>query len=149
MEGLTSVIVLFIFACFIYRDLVRHRPQFYAAFACVLVVILFNTLAATILNVNFTRFVLFLTGVLQAAAILLLAMSVGGLSASAFAGEARGALDALRRGGDDRPVIVPLTGEVPKAREYRDDYGQADVPPVVSPAPRAARREEGGSIPLE
>jgi hypothetical protein len=46
-------------------------------------------------------------------------------------------------------VIVPLTGEMPKPREYRDDYGQHDVPPIGSPGAPAARRDEGGRIPLE
>ena len=45
MEGVTTAIVGFIFVCMALPRLVKNRPQFYAAFAAVVLIVLFDTLA--------------------------------------------------------------------------------------------------------
>ena len=56
MQGVTTAIVAFIFVCVIWPHLVRNRPQFYAALAAVLVVLLLDSLAAMIGSDGFKTF---------------------------------------------------------------------------------------------
>jgi hypothetical protein len=140
MEGVTTAIVAFIFVCIVYPHLVKNRPQFWAALAFVLLVILIQSLATVIGSGGFSRFAFAFTGLLQIGAILLLVLSAGGLTVKELTDDLSRSIDVVRRGGEKETIIVPLTGEQPKPRSR--DAGEA--------GPRSPRRTEGdSSIPME
>jgi hypothetical protein len=118
LEGVTTAIVLFIFACVLYPKLVRNKTQFYAAFAAILLVIVLHSLGVMLRNaVGFQVFAGAATGLLQVAAILLLFSAAGGLSVKDLAGEMARAYEVMRRGEEEKEVIIPITGEMPRPRQ--------------------------------
>jgi hypothetical protein len=161
MEGVTTAIVAFILACVIFPRVVKNKPQYYGALACVLLVILFGALNMMVGAVGFTRFVYVMTALLQIGAILLLILSAGGLSMRDLAGELADTIEVVRRGGE-KEIIVPLRGEKPGAgraereawREERVGPGRIDLDaemdsPRAPPAPAEPRREDDDrGIPL-
>jgi hypothetical protein len=171
MEGVTTAIVAFIFACVIFPHLVKNKTQFYGAFSCVIVVILLHSLNTMIGRVGFQVFAGAVTGLLQAAAIVLLFLSAGGLTLRELGGELSRAYEVIRRGENEKTVIVPLTGEMPKPRgeqpATRDiddeiEEGRIDLPPSAGwpakptpggpemPPPRQRPASgDSSSIPLE
>ena len=161
MDGITAAMVGFVFVCIIFPRLVKHTAQFYAAFGLIVLMMLLASLAAIFGSEKFTRFALAVGGLMQVASLLLLVLSTGGLSIGELAGEFKGAFEAIRSGGDaNKPVIVPLTGERPRARTVDDDVEAArvvhtietpagGVPPVVPPPPAPRRPDDTGAIPLE
>src|SRR5688572_12897362 len=109
MEGVTTAIVGFIFVCVVFPHLVKNKPQWYAALAAVVVVIFFHALRfAFIESTGLLRFTGFITGMLQIVAILLLILSAGGLSAGELAGEMKRAYEVIRRGEEEKEIIIPL-----------------------------------------
>src|SRR5215213_3047601 len=129
MEGVTTAIVAFIFVCVVYPQLVKNKTQFYAAFAAVLFIILLHSLSAMIGSAGFQVFAGFLTGLLQLGAVLLLFTSCGGVSFRELGGEMSRAFEVIRRGEDEKTIIVPLTGEMPKPRKQAA-AAQSDEPIV-------------------
>jgi hypothetical protein len=122
MEGVTTAIVAFLFVCVVFPNLVKNKPQWYAALAAVIVVIFFNALRFAFMeSVGLLRFTGFITGMLQIGAILLLVLSTGGLSPRELAGEMKRAYEVIRRGEEEKEVIIPITGEQPRPREDRVD----------------------------
>lgn len=117
MEGVTTAIVAFIFVCIVYPHLVKNRPQFYAALAAIILVIVLNSLGTMISTDKFWRFVGATDGLLQVAAILLLVLSAGGLTVQQLASDIGKTIDVVRRGGEKETIIVPLRGDQPKPRE--------------------------------
>jgi len=136
MEGITTVIVAFIFACIAFPHLVKSRPQFNAALGLALVIILLNALAG--FSIDLAKFIFFISGLLQVTAILMLVMSTGGQSLSDLKGEMTETIEMVRRGGEREEIIVPLKGEQPKARVRE---------PAVQRKP--TRPAEDSSIPLD
>src|SRR5688572_4551996 len=137
MEGVTTAIVAFIFVCVVYPNIVKHKTQFYAAFIALLVIILLHSL-----NIMFGResagFQVFagaVTGLLQLGAILLLFMSCGGVSLRDIAGEMANVVEVIRRGEEEKTVIVPLSGEMPKPRQQ----SSASTPSSGSDVPVAEK----------
>ena len=121
MEGVTTAIVAFLFVCVVFPSLVKNKAQWYAALAAVVFVILLHALRSVFPNNDWLRgFTGFMTGLLQVGAILLLILSVGGLSVRDLAGDMKRAYEVIRRGEEEKEVIIPLTGEQPRAREERD-----------------------------
>src|SRR5688572_6781645 len=116
MEGVTTAIVAFIFACVIFPHLVKNKTQFYGAFAAVLFIILLHSLNTMIGSVGFQVFAGALTGILQVCAIVLLFLAAGGLTLRELGAEMGRAYEVIRRGENEKTVIVPLTGEMPKPR---------------------------------
>lgn len=118
MQGVTTAIVAFIFACLVWPHLVKHKPQFYAALGLVLVVILFDAIGQMSLEESgaLHRVMYVLAALVQILTILLLVLCVGGLTVREFAGEVASTIDVIRH-GEQKPVIVPMTGEVPKAKQ--------------------------------
>jgi hypothetical protein len=165
LEGVTTAIVAFIFVCVVYPHLVKHKTQFYAAFTAVLVIILLHSLNVMIGSVGFQVFAGFLTGVLQVGAIVLLFMAAGGVTLREIGGEMARAYEVIRRGEEEKTVIIPLTGERPKPRQQPgsrapvavdddDDDGpvgeKIDLPPNAGWPTRPDDRKSGdSSIPLE
>ena len=162
MEGVTTAIVAFILACLVFPKVVKNKPQYYAAVGIILVVILFSALAGmTSQTSGFRKFVLLLTAVLQMGAIFLLILSAGGLTVKDLAGDLADTFEVIRRGGEDKEIIIPRTGETPRPRrrdaapgDDEDRPGRIDLdaelrsshpPPPTAPPPPAAPRSAGAS----
>jgi hypothetical protein len=119
MEGVTTVIVAFIFVCVVYPHLVKNRPQFYGAFAAILLVILIES-GAKVFEANPEKspgVIFAISGLLQIMAILLMFMSCGGVSLADLSADLGKTIEVVRRGGEKETIIVPLTGERPKERD--------------------------------
>lgn len=118
MEGVTTALVGFIFVCVVYPQLVKNRPQYYAALAFICVIILLDGLARMLSSSAFGVFVYAVTAFLQVCTILLLFLSAGGITWRELAGDMSNAFEVIRRGGE-KEVIIPLTGAQPKPRAER------------------------------
>ena len=156
MHGVTTAIVAFILACLIFPKVVKNKPQYYAAVGIILAVILFDALGRVVAATGFTRFVWILTAVLQIGAIFLLILSAGGLTLKDLAGDLADTFEVIRRGGEEKEIIIPRSGQPPKPRKMRDAYddeedrpGRIDLdaelrashpPPPVAPPPPAQPR---------
>jgi hypothetical protein len=112
VEGVTSAIVAFLFVCVVFPRLVKNKPQYYAAFAAILLVILLSGLERVIATLSFMAFAAFTTAVLQVSAMILLILAVGGLTWRQLVGEVNEAIDEFRQTGKHEPE-VNLRGEVP------------------------------------
>lgn len=151
MQGVTTAIVAFIFACIIWPHLIKHRSQFYGAVALLLAIILFDCIAhmsggpdATATDLHpvglsaLQRFCYVVVALLQIAAIVVLIMSTGGQTLSEIAGEMHKTIDVVRRGGEAETLVVPIKGEQPRPRER-----------VTAIPPAPARPPEDTSIPMD
>jgi hypothetical protein len=169
MHGVTTAIVAFILACLIFPQVVKNKPQYYAAVGLVLLVILFEAIARMVNAPGFFKFVTLLTAIFQMAALFLLILSAGGLTVRDLAGDLADTFEVIRRGGE-KEIIIPRRGETPKPRARRDDYDEdrparidldaemraSHPPPPAAPPPgsptsppAAPRRDdEEGGIPL-
>ena len=127
MEGVTTALVAFIFVCVVYPRLVKNKPQFYAALAAVVIIILLNSLNTMIGTAGFQVFSGAATGLLQAAAVLLLFLSAGGITLRELSSDMARAYEVIRRGEEEKEVIVPLTGQVPKPKPEASD----EAPPRI------------------
>lgn len=124
LEGVTTALVLFVFACVLLPQMVKNKTQFYAAFTSVLLVILLHSLRLMLYNsVGFQVFSGAAIGLLQLAAIVLLFVSAGGISFKELGGDMAKAYEVIRRGEEEKTVIIPITGDV-----------QAKRPPVRADA---------------
>jgi hypothetical protein len=143
MEGVTTAIVAFLFVCVVFPNLVKNKPQWYAALAAVVFLILLHALRSIFPGSDWLRaFTGFMTGLLQIAAILLLILSAGGLTVRELAGDLKRAYEVIRRGEEEKEVIIPISGEQPRPREEREDRVVLEV--------GAERKEPGDQrIPLE
>jgi hypothetical protein len=120
MEGVTTAIVAFIFACLVWPDIVKNKAQFYSSIALVLLIVLFDAIGHMPDKESALPHVMYvLAAILQMLAILVLVMCVGGLSPRELAGEVSETIDTLRH-GESKPVLVPLKGEQPMPREERE-----------------------------
>ena len=162
MHGVTTAIVAFILACLIFPHVVKNKPQYYAAVGLVLLVILFEAIARMVNAPGFFKFVTLLTAIFQMAALFLLILSAGGLSVKDLAGDLADTIEVVRRGDQNKEIIIPLRGEVPGAgrarreamRETeREGPGRITLDMPTAPPPQPARRdgegdEDRGGIPL-
>jgi hypothetical protein len=155
MEGVTTALIGFIFVCVVYPQLIKTRPQFYAALGFVCLIILLDALARMSGSAGFVGFIYAVNAFLQVGAILLLFLAAGGLTWRQLAGDMGNAIEVIRRGGE-KEVIVPITGAVPKPRAARaeptperiviNDPPAKSRPPAVTPTAAPAVDEK---IPLE
>ena len=164
MHGVTTAIVAFILACLIFPKVVKNKPQYYAAVGLILLVILFDAIARMVNAAGFFKFVVLLTAVFQMAAIFLLILSAGGLTVKDLAGDLADTFEVIRRGGEEKEIIIPRTGEQPKPKRipnpYDEDEGRparidldaelraSHPPPPAAPPPAAKRPDDEGGIPL-
>ena len=151
MEGVTTAIVLFLFACLAMPHLIKNRTQYYVALWCAIGIIGVSTLRTMIPSAGFIVFGGFVIGVLQITAVLMLVLCVGGMTMQSMAGEMKGAYEVIRRGEQEKEVIIPLTGQKPKPRDREDDEtpvininSPPPAPPPSSPPP-----DHNSSIPME
>ena len=118
MEGVTTAIVAFIFACLIWPHIIKHKPQFYSAVGMILLVILFDAIGHIHKDTSLSAVMYVFVALLQIMTILLLLLCVGGLTVAELRNEVSETVQAIRRGNvEDKPVLVPLRGEVPMPRE--------------------------------
>lgn len=121
MQGVTTALVAFIFFCVIFPERVKNRPQFYAALGLICAIILLDALAAIISSTGFRMFAYFAIAGLQIGTTLILFMAAGGLSWNELKGEFGNAYEVIRRGGEEKEIIIPLTGAKPKPRDVDED----------------------------
>jgi hypothetical protein len=140
MEGVTAAIVAFLLTCVVFPTIVKNKPQYYAAFAAMLLVILLSGLEAVISTGAFHALATFLICLLQISALILLILSCGGLSWDELTGEVSEAIEVIRRGESEKEVIVPLRGEQPAVKP------DAPGPPEK---PQVKVQDAGGSVPME
>jgi hypothetical protein len=124
LDGVTTVLTAFVFVCLIMPTLVKHRSQFYAALACVAGIIAVHTL--TLLFGAFT-FGPVVIGGLQLLALLLMVLSVGGLTVRELGDEMARAYEVIRRGETEKETIIPI-GDKPAAAP-RKATAKGDEPP--------------------
>ncbi|HZZ44496.1 MAG TPA: hypothetical protein VFE58_16290 [Tepidisphaeraceae bacterium] len=151
MQGITTAIVAFIFVCMAMPKLVKNRAQFYAAFVAILLMIALDMLGHMFAggaepSSALIKFVYVGTAILQIAAIVLLMLAAGGLSPTEFAGELAGAYEVIRRGGEEKEIIIPLDSQI-----NRPPGSVAPGKPFVPPAAEQHRSytldEAGNEIP--
>jgi hypothetical protein len=113
LDGVTTVLVGFLFVCLIFPRMVKNRPQYYAAMAAIIGIILLHTL--TLMFSQSSGLLTFggvFTGLLQIATLILLVLSVGGLSMRELAGEMADAYEVIRRGETQKEVVIPISGQM-------------------------------------
>jgi hypothetical protein len=158
LDGVTTVLVAFLFVCLIFPSIVKNRPQYYAALAAMILVLLLHTL--TLMLRKSEGFIVpagVFTGILQIVALILLVLSVGGLTARQLAGDMARAYEVMRRGETQKEVIIPIGGgggggrraaaEEDERHVYHidDDQPTGNIETKATPA-RGEDRDE--SIPL-
>src|SRR4051812_28445998 len=134
MEGVTTALVAFIFVCVIYPRLVKNKTQFYAALAFVILIILLHSLSVMIGTVGFQVFAGAATGLLQVGAILLLFLSAGGITLKELSSDMARAYEVIRRGEEEKTVIIPIGGEMPRPRQQASGETRPPEPtPEITP----------------
>ncbi len=147
LDGVTTVLVAFLFVCLAMPTMVKNRPQWYMALAAVVGVIVLHVLS--LMMPSFLTLFTVGVGALQIVALLLLVLCVGGLTAKQLAGDMARAYEVMRRGETEKEVIIPIGDQVPGSRRGRQEPPQK-VYRVDSPPARPAVRddEDDDSIPI-
>ena len=149
MHGVTAALVAFLFVCVVFPNLIRNRPQYYAGFGLVCLIIFCDAIAYATSPGRFAVVMYFLNALFQIGAICVLFLSAGGITWRDLGGEMLHAFEVIRRGEDQKEVIVPLRGEQPKRKE------DAEAPPEripldeVEPQRPAPPVDETGTRPPE
>jgi hypothetical protein len=126
LDGVTTVLVGFLFVCLIFPRMVKNRPQYYAAMAAIVGIILLHTMTLMFGSSGILSFAAVFTGLLQVATLILLVLSVGGLSMRELAGEMADAYEVIRRGETQKEVVIPISGQM-----KRRPSAAAAAPPAV------------------
>ncbi len=156
MDGVTTAIVLFVFTCVLFPRLIASRPQYYAALVMTLLIIVLKPIAAMGFG---DRGLYVALGFLQAATVLLLFLSAGGLTVRGLSSEMMGAFEVIRRGETEKEIIIPSGGRKEPRRTARDTVGEpgqpidlttdgSDAYPSRRNKPKPAE-DEDGPIPLD
>ena len=150
MQGVTTALVAFIFFCVIFPERVKNRPQFYAALGFICGIVMLDAISYSLMPSKFAVFAYFAIAFLQIGEILLLFMAAGGLTWNELKGELGNAYEVIRRGGEEKEVIIPLTGQMPRQRDAGDDAPgeRISIDSPASPSSSRQRPEQPG-IPLE
>ena len=160
LGGVTTALVLFVFACLLYPSAIKNKAQFYAGFTGVLLILLIYSLDVMIRSAGFQVFGGALTGLLQLFSLVMFFMAAGGLSVGELGEEMKGAFEVMRRGESEKTVIIPLSGQVAKREPGAEGQDLARPEPQEPsridlsgeggwPAKPEPKRDEGSSIPLE
>src|SRR5256885_11798508 len=86
LDGVTTACLLFLFTCLVIPNFIKNRTQYYAAFGCVLGIILINTIALMIGSARFNVFAGVVVGFLQFLAELTLVLCAGGMNGKTLPG---------------------------------------------------------------
>jgi hypothetical protein len=147
MTSVTTAIVGFIFVCIIFPHLIRSRAQYFIAVGLVLVTMLLQGLATMIGNPTFGRFVSAMGIFMEAFAVILLILCAGGLSIGTFASEMGNAVEVLRRGGEEKEVIIPLPESMQKFKREKEEAPR--VREEIGTPPPAKPRADDGPISMD
>jgi predicted PurR-regulated permease PerM len=121
MDGINTAVVGYLLLCMLWPHLVKSKAYYYLSLAAVLLYILLSALGACFAGYGISRAIAVVATLTCGFALVLAVLASGGLTIREFAGEMGSAFDAFRRGEDqDKPVIVPITGEQPKKRDEAD-----------------------------
>lgn len=161
-DGVKTAIIGFIFICIVFPHVIKSKPQYYMALASVLLSMFFQILIALFASDPYHGFgsvCTIFSHFLDMLAILLLVMAAGGLSVKDLAGDMARAYEVMRRGEEEKEIIIPLPDQfrverAPPARPKADDEGHtryAIDDPAESPPSADKEHKPGpdGSIPLE
>jgi hypothetical protein len=141
LDGVTTVLVAFVFFCMAFPDRVKNRPQFYAGFAAVGGIIVIHTLSLMFsASPGFITFSAVFTGVLQLGGMILFVLSVGGLSAKELAAEMARSYEVIRRGETQKEVIIPIGDQVRKSTRAEPAAKVYEYPPAEK---KPADHDEG------
>ncbi len=111
--GVTTAIVAFCFVCVVFPHIVKNKTQFYAGFTSVLLIILIHSLAIMLYtSPGFQVFAGAATCLLQIIAIIALFLSAGGVTLKQLGGDMARAYEVIRRGEEERTVIIPIHGDM-------------------------------------
>ncbi len=152
LDGVTTALVAFVLVGLIMPNIIRKRREFYAIVWMVIAIILFHTLTVMLQSAGFTVFAGVITGLLQAIGFGLAVMSTGGLKAKELGGELLKSYEVMRRGSEEKEVIIPLEGQQP--RKKTDDSESViytiDTPPAEGAGPPGPAKPPSGegSIPM-
>lgn len=151
MSGVTTALVLFVLGCLLYPSAIRNRTQFYAGFVAVLLIVLLFSLDVMIRQPGFQVFCGAVTGLLQLFALLMFFLSAGGMSVGELAGDLKRAYEVVRRGEEEKTIIIPLSGQKPRAAGSDSPASATRADDEILPRDAAPPKppETGGSIPLE
>lgn len=116
LEGVTTVIAAFLLFCFIKPELVKNRTQFMAAFGGLVLIVLLHGLTVMAKYPALAVVAGVFTTLLQVADLILIALFCGGLSFRQFGSDVGRAYEVIRRGEEEKEVIIPLTGQQPLPR---------------------------------
>jgi hypothetical protein len=144
LDGVTTVLVAFVFFCMAYPDRVKNKPQFYAGFAAVAGIIVVHMLSLIVSSsAGFMTFCAVAVGALQLGAMVLFVLSVGGVSARELAGEMAKSYEVIRRGETQKEVIIPIGDQARKPAG-----GASPKVYTVPPAAKPAAGDEDHGLPL-
>ena len=143
MQGVTTALVAFIFFCVIFPERVKNSPQFYAALALICGIIILDALGYAI-GGKFAVLVYFAEAFLQVGAILLLFLAAGGITWRELRGDMANAFEVIRRGGEEKEVIIPLTGQQPRPRDPSD--APAERIAIDEPTPSPPDADKGAPL---
>jgi hypothetical protein len=143
MQGVTTALVLFLFTCVVFPNLVKNRPQYYAALAAVCLIILLDALATAVRETGFTVFAYIAVACLQVGAILLLFLAAGGITWRQLADDMRGAYEVVRRGETEKTLIVPLSRQA--SRQAVREEPLVERITIETPSPEQPKPQESPS----
>jgi hypothetical protein len=165
MHGVTTALVGFLLVCVIFPNLVKQKALYYASLGAVCLIILFDALGLMVSGpesvlTKFRVFAYVVCAFLQVAAILMLFMACGGITWRELKDDMKDAVEVIRRGGEEKEIIIPLTGEMARVKAQRAaerDEPQSQRYVINDPSPPAAgstppaqpKPDQTGNIPLE
>lgn len=124
MQGVTTALVLFLFVCVVFPNLVKNKPQYYAALVQVCLIIFLDAVSMMVSESPAGRVVVYvLIALLQIASIVLLFLAAGGITWRELTDDMKDAYEVIRRGQEEKEIIIPLTGSMarpPKTGEPED-----------------------------
>src|SRR5689334_21414280 len=110
LDGVTTALVAFVLVGLVMPQVIKKRREFYAIVWIVIAITLFHTFMVMIQSSGFNVFAGAITGLLQAVGFGLAVMSTGGLGAKELGGELLKSYEVMRRGSEEKEVIIPLEG---------------------------------------
>lgn len=127
MQGVTTALVTFLFVCVVFPNLVKNKAQYYAALGAVCLIIALDAVGMMVGEKPAFRVLVYVFGAaLQVTAILLLFLAAGGITWRELAGDMKDAYEVIRRGKEEKEIIIPLSGEFARQQSSRmsaDDAG--------------------------
>lgn len=136
MQGVTTALVLFLFVCVVFPNIVKNKPQYYAALVQVCLIIFLDAVGSMVSPSSAAVAVVYVLGaLLQIAAILLLFLAAGGITWRELAGDMKDAYEVIRRGQEEKEIIIPLSGDFARQRKPGDDPEQRERIEINDPPP--------------